>query len=81
MPIVNQGLIDELEYVTNPAELERISRRFEGADPLMQEISHNLIIGGNREVDRLTKEVVRLRTIDLVDDAAAVTSDDTQRPV
>ena len=58
MPIVNQGLEKELEFVTNPAELEIIRERFAQADPLMQEISYNLIVGGNHEVDRLTKQAL-----------------------
>ena len=58
MPVVNAGLESELEHVTNPAELQRIRSRFEEADPLLQEISHNLIIGKNQEVDRLTKQAL-----------------------
>ena len=58
MPLVNAGLQQELGYVTNPTELQRIRERFEDADPLLQEISHNLIIGNNKEVDRLTKQVL-----------------------
>ena len=58
MPIVNEGLIKELEYVTNPGELRHIGGQFEQADPLMQDISYNLIVGNNQDVDRLTKQAL-----------------------
>ena len=58
MPLVNPGLENELEFVTNSTELQRIRGSFEEADPLLQEISHNLIIGNNQEVDRLTKQAL-----------------------
>jgi 5-methyltetrahydrofolate--homocysteine methyltransferase len=58
MTLVNEGLEEELGYVTSPAELKRIRERFEQADPLMQEISHALIVGGHHEVDRLTKQAL-----------------------
>ena len=58
MPLVNQGLIKELEYVTDPGEKKHIGGLFERADPLMQEISHNLITGDNKRVDLLTKQAL-----------------------
>jgi 5-methyltetrahydrofolate--homocysteine methyltransferase len=58
MPITNHGLEVELGYVTEPAELQRIRQRFEQASSLMQDISHELIIGNNHDVDRLTKQAL-----------------------
>ena len=58
MPIVNEGLKKELEYVTDPGEQRHIGGLIERADPLMQEISYNLIVGDNKEVDRLTKQAL-----------------------
>ena len=58
MPVVNEGLEKELEYVTNSFEQKHIRGLFEGTDPLMQEISYNLIIGNNHEVDRLTSQAL-----------------------
>ena len=58
MTLVNEGLEKELGYVTGPAELKRIRERFEQTDPLMQEISHALIVGRHHEVDRLTKQAL-----------------------
>lgn len=58
MPLVNQGLKQELEHVSNPGEKGHILGLFEAADPLMQEISHSLIIGDNKQVDLLTKQAL-----------------------
>jgi 5-methyltetrahydrofolate--homocysteine methyltransferase len=58
MPVLNEGLEKELEYVTNSFEQKHIRGLFEGGDPLMQEISYNLIIGNNHEVDRLTSQAL-----------------------
>ena len=58
MAIVNEGVKRELEYVTRPAELERLTKLFAGADPLMQDISHGLIIGDQHVVDRLTQQAL-----------------------
>lgn len=58
MPLVNEGLKQELEHVTNPGEKRHIGGLFEQADPSMQEISHNLIIGDNNRVDLLTKQAL-----------------------
>ena len=58
MPLVNEGLKTELEYVTDPGEKKHIGGLFERADSLMQEISHNLIIGDNKQVDLLTKQAL-----------------------
>ena len=58
MAIVNQGLESEMSHVTKPFELRHIRGLFEHTHPLMQEISYNLIVGGNHEVDRLTKQAL-----------------------
>ncbi len=58
MPIVNEGLKEELVHVTRPHELSRISSVFERADPLMQDISYALINGNQHEVDRLTQQAL-----------------------
>ncbi len=58
MPIVNEGLKKELVHVTRPNELQRISKTFERADPLMQHISYALIVGDQHEVDRLTQQAL-----------------------
>jgi 5-methyltetrahydrofolate--homocysteine methyltransferase len=58
MPIVHEGLKKEIGYVTKPFELKHIQELFEHADPLMQEMAHNLIIGKNHEVDRLTRQAL-----------------------
>ena len=58
MPLVNEGLKIELEHVSNPGEKKHIRGLFEQADPFMQEISYNLIIGDNKQVDLLTKKAL-----------------------
>ncbi len=58
MPIVHEGLKKELEYVTRPGERKHIEEIFERADPFLHDISHNLIMGKQHEVDRLTKEAL-----------------------
>lgn len=58
MPLVNEGLKIELEHVSNPGEKKHIRGLFEQADPFMQEISYNLIIGDNKQVDMLTKKAL-----------------------
>ena len=55
MPVVNQGLEQELGYIENPDEERHIRALWDEADPLMQEISHCLIVGRNEEVDQLTR--------------------------
>ncbi len=56
--IHNDGLKKELEYITQPSEQESIGAMFEGGDPIMHEIAYNLIVGNNKEVDRLTQEAL-----------------------
>ena len=58
MPIVNEGVIRELGYVTRPFELNHIKEMFEKAAPLMQDISYALITGNQHEVDRMTKQAL-----------------------
>ena len=58
MPVVNEGLESELAYVENPDEQRHIRALWDDADPLMQEISYQLIVGQNQEVDRLTQQAL-----------------------
>ena len=58
MPVVHEGLENELGYIENPYEKQHIRALWDGADPLMQEISHCLILGKNNDVDRLTKQAL-----------------------
>lgn len=56
MPIVNDGLQREFEWVTRPGEQKHIGEALDVADEVMQEIAYQLIIGKNLEVDRLTRQ-------------------------
>ena len=58
MPVVHDGLEQELGYVTKPFEQKHIRAQWDVADPLMQEISHCLIVGNHHEVDRLTTQAL-----------------------
>ena len=58
MPILNQGLEEELEWIERPDEKSRIRGLLERADALMQDIAYNLIVGEQHEVDRLTREAL-----------------------
>ncbi len=58
MPVLNEGLESELAYIENPDEQRHIRALWDEADPLMQEISHCLILGRNQEVDRLTQQAL-----------------------
>ena len=58
MPVVHKGLESELTYVENPDEQRHIRALWDEADPLMQEISYQLITGQNLEVDRLTQQAL-----------------------
>ena len=58
MPVVNEGLEEELGYVTKPFEQKHIREQWDEADPLMQEISYQLIVGNHIEVDRLTTQAL-----------------------
>ena len=58
MPVVNEGLEQELGYISKPSELKHIRAMFDNADPLMQQMAHSLIIGDQHEVDRLTRQAL-----------------------
>ena len=58
MPIVNEGLEQELAYVTRPDENSRIRGALEKGDALMQDIAYSLILGKNHEVDQMTKQAL-----------------------
>ena len=58
MPVVNEGLEEELGYVARQFEQEHIRAQWDYADPLMQEISYQLIVGNHIEVDRLTVQAL-----------------------
>ena len=58
MPVVHEGLETELAYVENPGEQRHIRALWDQADPMMQEISYQLITGRNVEVDRLTQQAL-----------------------
>ena len=58
MPIVNELLQQEMQYITKPFELKHIEGLFENGDELMQEIAISLIKGNNSQVDVLTKKAL-----------------------
>ena len=58
MPVVHEGLESELSHVENPDEQRHIRALWDEADPMMQEISYQLITGQNVEVDRLTQQAL-----------------------
>ena len=55
MPIVNEGVLEEMKHIANPSELKHIQEIYEKTDPLMQEIANALITGNDKKVDELTK--------------------------
>tara|TARA_B100000700_G_scaffold330803_1_gene459180 strand:+ start:1223 stop:1957 length:735 start_codon:yes stop_codon:yes gene_type:complete len=58
MPITNETLENELNYIANSQEKSHIRKLWDDADSLMQEISVNLIQGNNEKVDELTKQAL-----------------------
>ncbi len=58
MPVVHEGLEQELGWVTRQFEQDHIRGQWDHADPLMQQISYELIVGNHHEVDRLTTEAL-----------------------
>ncbi len=56
MPIVNEGLQREFEWVTRPGEQKHIGEALDLADAVMQDIAYALITGQHLEVDRITQE-------------------------
>ena len=51
-------IFDLLSDAGKPFELKHIQSLFNDSDPLMHEMAHNLIIGNQHEVDRLTKKAL-----------------------
>lgn len=60
MPIVNEGVLQEMKHVANPSELKHIQEIYEDTDPLMQEIAYALITGNDQQVDQLTLKALEL---------------------
>ena len=58
MPVVHEGLEQELGWVTRQFEQDHIRGQWDDADPLMQQISYELIVGNHHEVDRLTVQAL-----------------------
>jgi 5-methyltetrahydrofolate--homocysteine methyltransferase len=58
MAITNEGIEDELEWVTNPDENAKLRAVFERADPTMEGIAYGVIMGDQDTVDTLTKEAL-----------------------
>ncbi len=58
MPIVHEGLERELGYVSRQFEQVHIRAQWDDADPLMQKISYELIVGDHHAVDRLTRQAL-----------------------
>ena len=58
MPVVHEGLEQELGWVTRQFEQDHIRGQWDHADPLMQQISYELIVGNHHEVDRLTVQAL-----------------------
>lgn len=58
MPIVNEGVLQEMKHITNPSELKHIQEIYENTDPLMQEIAYALITGNDSEVGTLSKKAL-----------------------
>ena len=58
MAITNEGIEEELEWITNPDEEAKIRAVFEKADPIMEGIAYGVIMGDQDAVDALTKEAL-----------------------
>ncbi len=58
MPVVHEGLEQELGWVTRQFEQDHIRGQWDRAYPLMQQISYELIVGNHHEVDRLTVQAL-----------------------
>ena len=58
MPVVHDGLEAELGYVAKAFEKAHIRSQWDDADPLMQDISYNLIVGDHISVDALTRRAL-----------------------
>ena len=55
MAITNEGIEEELEWVTNPDEHANLRAIFEKADPIMQGIAYGVIMGEQDDVDEMTR--------------------------
>ena len=58
MPIVNEGVLQEMKHIANPSELKHIQELYEQTEPLMQEIAYALITGNDKDVDQLTSKAL-----------------------
>ena len=58
MPIENEGIEEELNWVTDPTENANLRTIFEKADPLMQAIAYDVIMGDQDSCDTLTREAI-----------------------
>ncbi len=58
MPIENEGIEEELNWVTDPTENADLRAIFEKADPLMEDIAYDVIMGDQDSCDALTKEAI-----------------------
>ncbi len=58
MPVVHEGLEQELGYVARQFEQKHIRAQWDEADPLMQDISYRLIVGDHIAVDGLTRQAL-----------------------
>ena len=58
MPIVNEGVLEEMKHIVNPSELKHIQKIYENTNPLMQEIAYALITGNDQKIDELTQNAL-----------------------
>ena len=58
MPIHNEGLAKEMEWVTKPVEIAHIKRLFENTSPLMHDMAYNLIVGNHHDVEKLVRQAL-----------------------
>lgn len=58
MPVVNEGLEQELAYVTRPDENSRIREALGKGDSRMQAIAYALITGKHHDVDQMTTQAL-----------------------
>ena len=65
MPVVNEGLEQELAYVTKPTEHKHIREQWDDAAPILQDISYNLIVGANTEVADVVQKPACLGEFDI----------------
>ena len=58
MAITNEGIEDELNWVSDPEENANLREIFERADPIMEGIAYGVIMGEQEAVDTLTREAL-----------------------